>query len=139
MKRYVCKWMRFACKWMRRYGCKWMGFACKWMRRYREYYTSTRWRRFILRVVSKTYLTSESELDTFGNHELYDKSSSTGTSVVFYFLHTHPNGCLLHGCVRNGCKWMGFACKWMRRYGCKWMRRYACKRMICLYLKETHF
>ena len=38
---------------------------------YREYYTSTRWRRFILqRVVSKTYLTSESELDTFGNHEL---------------------------------------------------------------------
>ena len=39
--------------------------------RYREYYTSTRWRRFILqRVVSKTYLTSESELDTFGNHEL---------------------------------------------------------------------
>ena len=46
-------------------------------------------RRFILqRVVSKTYLTSESELDTFGNHELLDKSSSTGTSVVFYFLHT---------------------------------------------------
>ena len=38
---------------------------------YREYYTSTRWRRFILqRVVSKTYLTSESELDKFGNHEL---------------------------------------------------------------------
>ena len=37
----------------------------------REYYTSTRWRRFILqRVVSKTYLTSESELDTFRNHEL---------------------------------------------------------------------
>ena len=38
---------------------------------YREYYTSTCWRRFILqRVVSKMYLTSESELDTFGNHEL---------------------------------------------------------------------
>ena len=41
------------------------------LRLHREYYTSTRWRRFILqRVVSKTYLTSESELDTFGNHEL---------------------------------------------------------------------
>ena len=38
---------------------------------YREYYTSTHWRQFILQwVVFKTYLTSESELDTFGNHEL---------------------------------------------------------------------
>ena len=38
---------------------------------HREYYTSTRWRRFILQwVVSKTYVTRESELDSFGNHEL---------------------------------------------------------------------
>ena len=34
----------------------------------REYYTRTRWRRFILQwVVSKTYLMSKSMLDTFGN------------------------------------------------------------------------
>ena len=37
---------------------------------YREYYTSTRWWQFILRVVSKTYLTRFRSLDTFGNHKL---------------------------------------------------------------------